>query len=152
VCSCSALLPAQQILYDQSTEFAFVHLTSHYHTLEKDITAQAMCRSYYEMKAALGVQPASRFEKHLCPNAHCSHLFSHLARSEWSKPEHRDSVCTHCKHGRRFLDRPGPPQPSKRYVIHLKCLCTPDHGFRIWNFPETIVPCKRCNPGVPWSQ
>jgi hypothetical protein len=117
-----------------------------------------MCRSYYDMKAALGVQPASKFEMHICPNPHCSCVFPKLARAEWRKVEHCNSVCTHCKHGRRFLDRSGPPQPSKRYAIlahacmHAK-LQEVNHCYALLRYKlHPSRASKGYTSHLPWSE
>ena len=77
-------------------------------------TCTSCCRSYHEFKAALGVMPAAEFEHHMCPEPHCSRVFPDLPRADWAKPEHRHAVCPHCKVGRRFKDRAGHPEASKR--------------------------------------
>jgi hypothetical protein len=86
--------------------------------LQLILTAHDLYRSYHELKSALGVMPAAHYEHHMCPEPHCCKVFPDLPRSEWDKPEHRDFVCPHCHVGRRFKQKTGHSEASKRCVSY----------------------------------
>ena len=78
-------------------------------------TAQpgGLFRSLYLIKKVMRVTPAAAFERHMCPNAKCGFVWTELLhRKDYDK--HRHDLCPKCKHGRRFKNKRGPLEPSKR--------------------------------------
>lgn len=65
------------------------------------------------LKKVAGAKPAATYEHHMCPQPGCHHTWDELEPARWQA--HRDDVCPFCRVGRRFLQMPGPPRPSKRY-------------------------------------
>ena len=95
------------------------------------------CRSLYLIKQAMNVQPASKYELHMCPNPKCAFVWDQLLRADYHK--HRNERCPKCFHGRRFKNKRGAPEPSKRYESSLHCLRSGDmcHA-RIAGIPRVL--------------